>query len=298
MLIDFTREDNSVISFSEVAEAPPIEPGRMRVYEHLLCIVKPTYDAHTGEGMPNGYDPATGQTQDTPADKEGKGHTILYDKSWFDYMARIMTPQAYHLWTNISGQNFNPGGWPNKGENISFPGNFYGLDYIGPTHARIICRNSLKAPSGLNPLYDNWLHDPTNFHMSVMVNNKGDVKLMGSGLYVYTPVVKRVPERYIPLSKIELFPALPFDVIYEGYLETVTGYCVWGTSVFGHTLTRDIPLRLVGQDRVAVHPCEAQRRRAIDGIRTQYPDIEIDVLQAYAKKTAFASPSCWAMPYA
>ena len=33
-------------------------------------------------------------------------------------------------------------------------------------------------------------------------------------------------------------------------------------------------------------------------VQVMFSDIEIDVLQAYAKKTAFASPSCWAMPYA
>ncbi len=251
MLIDFKRADNSIISFMETSGQPS---GRRRVSPHILAIIKQSYDETTGETMPNGFDPATGQTQDTPADGWSKGHTILIDESWFVYMQKIMTPAAYRLWRNIGGQLFNHEDG-NKMENVSLPNNFIAFDYIGATHARMVCRYSLQAPSALNPLDDNWFDDPTSFWMSTMVNKFGDVLLMGNGDYVFTPVVKRAPERYIPLSKVELFHTLPFDTVYENVTEHVTGYCLEGTDVWGHAETRDIPLRLVGQDRIARHPC-------------------------------------------
>lgn len=225
---------------------------RKSVFPHRLAIIKQNYQGTDFQGKAT--IPQVSPTQDTPADKLGKGHTILLGASWFSYMRQLMGASAYRWWTNIGAQIFNHSDG-NKMENIGLPGNFAALDSFSPTHARIVCMDSLNTPQ-MNPLDRNWYKRPTDFWMSTKVDPFGNIGLVGTAEYVFTPVVKRLAERWIPLSKIELFPPLPFDVLYQGVPEHVTGYCVQdGTDIFGHAETRDIPLRLV-INRVAVHPCD------------------------------------------
>lgn len=224
---------------------------RRAVFPYRLAIIKQNYQDTDFQGKET--IPQVSPTQDTPADKLGKGHTILLDISWFVYMSQLMTASAYRWWTNIGAQIFNHADG-NKAENIMLPGNFIALDLFTPTHARIVCKDSLQAPS-LDPSVDNWYSKPTEYWMSTKVDKLGNIGLVGTAEYVYTPVVKRLPERYCPLSKIELFPPLPFDIVYNGVTEHITGYCIQdGTDIYGHAETRDIPLRIV-VDRVATHPC-------------------------------------------
>lgn len=62
---------------------------------------------------------------------------------------------------------------------------------------------------------------------------------------VYVPNMTQLPERWANLEDIEMLPALPFDIMYEGRMEHVTGYVLRGASVLGHAETRDIWLRKV-----------------------------------------------------
>lgn len=261
--------DLKIFNDGSVEVVPVVDPpqtGRREVFPHRLAIIK------QGEYwlIPDGRsDPQTQAAQDNPIGIS-KGHTIQFDDSWFSYAKKIMTDSAYSWWSTPFTQVFNrhhrlDGCNPRnndgdtdepRAENMIMPGNILALDKFTQTHARIICRDSMQAPVNLNPLVDNWKTKPTEWMMSTMVDNNGVVRLVGSGRYVFTPVVKRLAERWCALIHIELFPPLPFDVTYDGSLEHVTGYCIEGTDVWGHAETRDIPLRLVGQDRVPVHPCD------------------------------------------
>jgi hypothetical protein len=247
----FLTIDGVVKEFVE-KDKPPIPTNRKNVFPYRLAIIKQNYQGTDFQGKDT--IPQVSPTQDTPADKLQKGHTILIGSSWFSYMRTLMTVPAYRWWTNIGAQIFNhPDG--DKAENIMLPGNFIALDSFTSTHARIVCKDSLQAPSNLNPLVDCWYKKPTEYWMSTKVDKLGNIGLVGMASYVYTPVVKRLSERWCPLIKIELFPSLPFDVTYNGVVEHITGYCIEdGTDIYGHAESRDVPLRLV-VDRLVIHPC-------------------------------------------
>jgi len=209
------------------------------------------------------FDPQTQPLMDYPKGRN-KGHTYIVPLEWIEYMAKLMTPQAWNWWKKPDMMMVNrrhkydemdpPDSDECRFENIMLSCNFIAFDQMTDTHGRVVGRMNTYNTRNLNPLRNNWFYEPYLFWKASMHNQEGQVRNVGRGLDVYTPVIRQMPEQWALLDHVELFPKLPFDVEYEGKKETVTGYCLLGANVIGHAATRDIPLRLCTKPGELIHP--------------------------------------------
>lgn len=232
---------------------------RLPVISYKLGIIKQRFD------MPNirSFDVQAGPLMDYPKGRN-KGHTYIVPLAWIEYMKKLMTPQAWSWWKRPYMLMVNrrhrydeldpPDLDECRFENIMLPCNFIAFDQMTSTHGRVVGRMNTDDPQKLHPKINNWFYQPYLFWKASMHNQEGMVRNVGKNFDVYTPVIRQLPEQWALLQDIELFPELPFAVEYEGRLEEVTGYCLLGANVLGHTETRDIPLRLCTRPRVIIHP--------------------------------------------
>ena len=237
-------------------DPPPPAPERLPVSPYPLGIIKMRTDPLQREN-----DPQTLAMMDYPSGSN-KGHTIHILRAMYDYLKKIQSAKA-HAWlfrpqTMMTNK---PHEWDGTGnndpcmfENIGLPCNFVAMMEFTITHARVVSRLNTADLSTLDPAWHNWEHMPTEFWKATMRNADGRVFKVGSGLDVYTMVVRQLPGLWIPLRDVERFPTLPMVVTYEGTPYTIDGYCVKGNEVYGHTADFDVPLRTVGKDGLQ-HPC-------------------------------------------
>lgn len=234
---------------------------QLPVIPYKLGIIKQRF----GLKLERSFDVQAGPMMDHPKGVT-KGHTIIVPWSWFEYMRKLMTAQAWWWWKRPDMLMVNrrhkydemdpPELDECRFENISLPCNFIAIDQVTNTHGRVVGRSNNFDTRNLDPNKNNWFYEPYLFWKASMQNKEGVIRNVGRGLDVYTPVIRQQPEQWIFLNNVEFFPKLPFDVEYEGKIETVTGYCLLGASVLGHTETRDIPLRLCTKPGELIHPTD------------------------------------------
>ena len=238
---------------------PLVEPSdRLPVIPYRLGIIK-----QKTTPTDRTFDPQTQALMDNPIGVN-KGHTYIVPLEWMNYMKRLMSDAAFRWWLYPDTMMVNrrhkydglepPSDDECRFENISLPCNFIAFDQMTATHGRVVGRMNTHNTASLDPNKNNWYNEPHLFWKASMRNSEGDVRKVGSALDVYTPVIRQLPEQWANLGHIELFPPLPFFMEYEGIEEMVTGYCLQGASVYGHTLTRDIPLRLCRTSGELLHP--------------------------------------------
>ena len=232
---------------------------RLPVIPYKLGIIKQRFDIATERS----FDVQAGPLMDFPKGRT-KGHTYTVPLEWIEYMQKLMTPDAWSWWKRPymlmvnrrhKYDDLDPSDLDEcQFENIMLPCNFIAIDQMTSTHGRVVGRMNTHDTRRLNPKKNNWFYEPYLFWKASMHNNEGLVRNVGLGFDVYTPVIRQRPEQWALLADIEFFPILPFAVEYEGRTEEVTGYCLLGASVLGHTATRDIPLRLCTKPREVIHP--------------------------------------------
>ncbi len=210
------------------------------------------------------WDVQAGSLMDNPKGT-GKGHTYIVYWPWFEYAQRIMSKEAYNWWKREFMLVFNrnhrwdsSGGaidsdWP-RAENLCYPCNFLSFDKFTPTHARVVGHMNTLDTRILDPLKNNWYYEPHLFSKCTMHNLKGEVRNVGTSYHVYHPVIRGEPEQWAHRDRIEFFPNLPFTVIHKGKPTKVTGYCLRGANVWGHTEQEDIPLRMAHVPGELIHP--------------------------------------------
>jgi hypothetical protein len=232
---------------------------RLPVIPYKLGIIKQRFDMVFARS----FDVQSGPLMDQPKGRN-KGHTYIVPLPWIEYMQKLMTPQAWSWWKRPNMLMVNrrhkyddldpPDFDECRFENIMLPCNFIAFDYMTPTHGQVVGRMNTHNTKMLNPKINNWFYEPYLFWKASIHNEKGVIRNVGAGFDVYTPVIRQLPQQWALLEDIELFPKLPFIVEYEGRWEEVTGYCLLGACVLGHTATRDIPLRLCTKPQEVIHP--------------------------------------------
>ena len=156
-----------------------------------------------------------------------------------------------HRWDSSGGAIDSD--WP-RAENLCYPCNFLSFDKFTPTHARVVGHMNTLDTRILDPLKNNWYYEPHLFSKCTMHNLKGEVRNVGTSYHVYHPVIRGEPEQWAHRDRIEFFPNLQFTVMHKGKPTIVTGYCLRGANVWGHTKEEDIPLRLAHVPGELIHP--------------------------------------------
>lgn len=200
---------------------------------------------------------------------QAKDSPYLISDAWVLYMKKLMSQRAWDWWIVYEFMLMinRPSKWGSgtpdqmpKFELIALPCNFVELDKFVTGYGRVVSRDSVNFDtSKLDPSKDNWFYRPSEFWKATMHDDGGNVYLVGDSDHVYTPNVKQKPEVWINLKRVEMFPTLPMDVTYDGKVYTITGYCLQGASVYGHSEEIDIPLRLARVPGELIHPCPEWR---------------------------------------
>lgn len=205
------------------------------------------------------FDPATNAAMDHPLGTN-KGHTMIVPLAWYNYLKLIQTPAAHNWIFKPNSMMTNLPHWldgitggteatdPIRFECLILPCNFFEAISETTTHVQIRARSTQSATAkSMNPALNNWFNEPHLFWKAQMRNVAGDIRNVGNALDAYTAVMKQLPELWVHKKDVEMFPTLPFNVIYNLASYTVTSYRLEGASVYGRTDNIEIPLRLVRQ---------------------------------------------------
>lgn len=243
------------------ARQPNLTQARLTVVPFKLGIIRQRFDIPIFRS----FDPQYAPLMDEPRGRN-KSSPIVVPVEWIRYMRSLMTAEAWSWWKRPFMLMVNrrhmfddldpPSDDECRFENIMLPCNFIAVDKVTYTHSRVVSRLNYHDTSQLDPRRNNWFFEPHLFWKASMHNAEGLVRNVGTGLDVYTPVIRQQPEQWALNAHIEFFPDPPFEVTYDGKRATVRGYCLLGASVFGSTDSQDIPLRLCVRPRVWIHPTE------------------------------------------
>lgn len=203
------------------------------------------------------FDPATGAAMDHPLGTN-KGHTMIIPLAWYNYLKLIQSPAAHNWIFTPNSMMTNLPHWldgvtggteatdPIRFECLILPCNFFEMVSETDTHVQIGARTTQSATArALNPEINNWHNEPHLFWKAQMRNVAGDLRNVGNALDAYTAVMKQLPELWVHKKDVEMFPALPFEIVHDLVSVTVTSYRLEGASVYGRTNAGEIPLRLV-----------------------------------------------------
>lgn len=235
------------------------DTSRLPVVPYRLAIIK----QKVGEVLERTFDPQTNPTMNEPIGMN-KGAPVIIPIEWIEWMRNLMDAKAHAWWIRpdmmmVNRRHKYDGLYPPstdecRFENIMLPCNFVAIDQLTPTHARLVSRKTSDNPKLLDPKVNNWMNEPWLFWKGSAHNKEGKIIKVGTELDMFTPAIRSKPELWANRVHLEEFPELPFEVVYEGKAEIITGYCLQGASVYGHALTRDIPLRLARTAGELIHP--------------------------------------------
>jgi len=231
--------------------------------------------------LPGKFAPDTVTMADAPKGT-GKGKVIPILDSWWTYIAKINSAAGLKyarsvgmMWINIKyGEGETP-----KAERITCGGNFVSILEESGKHYRIDSFSNELKTGTLDPAKDNWFQRPEVFFKAIAINVKGDLINVAKGLDVYFPLLSRAGDAlWIIKDKVELFPALPVEVVVsadtlnvgktpgldgeavgvyaKGTKTRVLEYRPLGASVWGRTADGWINLLLADKSGKRVFPTD------------------------------------------
>jgi hypothetical protein len=194
-----------------------------------------------------GVYPTATQMQDV-ASGEGKGSAIKLNKKWYDYWRKLNGEEEYNLLVTTGRLLFNTKNNPTMMEKITSEGNVIAIDKIANNHARVLScyGNSETPPSDIVTYQENsiWTHIET-----CLTYPTGKIRKPGRGLDVFFTMVNKqtifgITPRWVHLSRVELFPILPFSILKADMTKAVImNYICRGSEVYGIQADgKEIPL--------------------------------------------------------
>lgn len=142
----------------------------------------------------------------TSAGSRGAKDDLKLGPAWTDFLKGLNSPQSYKfiMWP--------PAGWFNKNklaDTLSFGGNVVQVREINKGSARV--ETFALEEESPDPSRFNFETRPDLVHKFTAITRHGNIINPGKGLDVFTFIIGRKP-MYIPLSRLEFFPALPVEI--------------------------------------------------------------------------------------